>query len=614
MSGYEATFVDAQFGGDGTVFNLDGTYEPSGTTDGNLESLKNPVPLATQLQTDFTNLGADKEQYRAPLEPRAGRRSDDFTGLIGFCQTIALPTAQLATTIPARMDIDEWMRCAALYSLCGIADCYMNGGFAHNLRIHVPADGRNVSAMPWDMDFVFNAAASSPAILAAANLRRVIELPASKRLYYGHLHDLCQQTFTSAYMTPWMTHYGSVVGQNMAGQAGYIDARRTSVLSQLPAQTAFAITTNGGAPFTVNTSSATLDGTGWVNIREFRRADTGALVLATWPTLTTWRLSVALNFGENPITLQAYDFSGQLLEARSITITSTLQAPKPHDFLRITELNYHPAAPTGAELSASTDEDDFEFIEVRNLAPEILDISGCQFVAGIDFTFPPSTTLAPGESIVVARNLPAFQARYGTALRVAGVYGPADSLSNNGELIALVDATGALIESFTYDDDPPWPENADGFGYSLVAIAPHLPLDRNLASSWRSSSGPGGNPGTNDTTAFTGIAAADDDHDGLSAFLEYALATSETSAASGPGAWSITSSGSDLLFTFTRRVTADDVVYALEQSTDLVTWSGAPGNLINRIQTGAVLHETYRITPPAPIPSRLFVRLHVTGR
>jgi hypothetical protein len=527
---------------------------------------------------------------------------------------MALPTAQLAAQIPAHMYIDEWMRCSALYSLCGIADCYMNGGFAHNLRVHVPSDGRNVSAMPWDMDFVFNAAAGSSAILAGGNVRRVIELPANKRLYYGHLHDLCQQTFTSAYMSPWMTHYGSVVGQNMAGQAGYIDARRNAVLGQLPAQTPFAITTNGGAPFTVNASSATLDGTGWVNIREFRRADTGAVVPASWPTLTTWRLSVALNFGENPITLQAYDFSGQLLDSKSITITSTLQTPKPQDFLRISELNYHPAPPSGLELNASSDADDFEFIELRSFAPDILDISGCQFTAGVDFIFPANTTLAPGESILVVRNLPAFQARYSNALRVAGTYGPADSLSNNGELITLVDATGALIQSFTYDDDPPWPGNADGFGYSLIAIAPHLPLDRNLASSWRASSSAGGNPGTSDATTFTGVPDADDDNDGLNAFLEYFLGTSETSAASGPGAWSVAPSGGDLLFTFTRRLTADDVVYVLERSTDLVTWSVAPSTLMSSNQNGSVLQETYRISPPVPGSARLFVRLRASAR
>ena len=615
LGAYEQLWVNAQFGGDGTVFNFDGTYEPDTTSVFNdPESLKNPVPLAPQLQTDFTNLGDDKEQYRAPLEPRAGRRNDDFRGLIAFAKTMALPDAQLAAEIPAHMDVDEWMRCAALYSLCAIGDTYMTGGFAHNLRIHVPSDGRNVRALPWDMDFIFSVAPGAPAILAGGNLRRVIEIPANKRLYYGHLHDLCQQVFTSSYMLPWLAHYESVVGQSMTGRASYIDARRNAVLAQLPGQTPFAISTNGGAPFSVNSSTATLEGTGWVNIREFRRADTGAALPAVWLTLTTWRLTVALNYGENPIALQAYDFQGQLIDTKSITITSTLQVPKAQDFLRITELNYHPAAPTGAELNVSTDKDDFEFIELRNFAPATLDISGCQFTVGLDFTFPANTTLAIGESILVVRNTAALQARYGGALRIAGAYGPNDALSNNGETITLRDATGAEIESFTYSDQPPWPAGADGLGASLIAIAPHLRLDRNLASSWRASSTAGGNPGASDASTFTGAPDADGDFDGLSAFLEYAIGTSESSSASGAGSWSLAPSGADLLFTFTRRLTADDVVYELENSSDLAAWTPAASALVSSTQDGAVLQETHRISPPVPGQGRFFVRLKVTAR
>ncbi|MDB6174306.1 MAG: hypothetical protein JWL59_3617 [Chthoniobacteraceae bacterium] len=612
MAGYEQTFVDSQFDGDGSVYSLDGTYEPATTTNGNVESFKNPVPLATQFDTDFTSLGADKEQYRAPLEPRAGRRNDDFTGLIAFCQTMALPDAQLAQQIGARMDVDEWMRCAALYSLCGIADCYMNGGFSHNFRVHVPSDGQNVSALPWDMDFVFNATAGSSAILATKNLRRVIEIPANKRLYYGHLYDLCQTTFSSAYMTPWMTHYGSVVGQNMSAQSGYIEARRNSVLSQLPAQTAFAITTNNGAPFSVANSTIALDGTGWINIREFRRADTGAVVPATWTTQSTWRLTVALNFGENPITLQAYDFQGQLVGAKSITITSTLPSPIARDFLRITELHYKPAGPVGAELNVSTDRDDFEFIELRNLASDNLNIGGCAFIDGIDFTFPADTVLAAGERILLVRNIAAFQARYGTAPRIAGAYGPADALSNNGELITLVDATGAPIQAFNFDHAAPWPTGADGGGYSLIPIAPQLSLDRSSPSNWRASLALGGNPGAGDSTVFAGLPGIDADNDGLNAFLEYALGSSDT--ASGPGALTVVSTGADRRLSFSRRATADDVACVIESSTDFITWTTAPTELLTRVQTGGLLNETHRLLAPAAAQPRLFVRLRVDSR
>src|SRR5690606_5348278 len=161
---------------------------------------------------------------------------DDFAELIAFCQTMALLSWKLAQQILDRMDVDEWMRCAAIYSLCGIADTDMTGHRLHNLRVHVLGDVRNVRASPWDKDCTYNRAASSPAILAGYNLRRVLELPENKRLYYGHLHDLCQTTFTSGYMSPWMEHYGSVVGQNMVGRASYIDARRSAVLAQLPPQ------------------------------------------------------------------------------------------------------------------------------------------------------------------------------------------------------------------------------------------------------------------------------------------------------------------------------------------------------------------------------------------
>ncbi len=581
MAGYDSTFVDAQFGGEGTVFNLDGTYEPSTTTNGNPESLKNPVPLGPQLQSDFENRGPDKEQYRGFLDPRAGRRVDDFTGLIAFCQTMGLPSGQLAALIGARMDVDEWMRCTAMYSLCGLEDCYMTGGFRHNLRVWVPDDGMGVVALPWDMDFVFLKPTNSPPILATGNLRRVIDQSVSaRRSYYGHLHDLCNTVFTSSYMNRWLTHYGSVVGQSMASRSGYIDARRASVLAQLPPAVGFGITTNGGAPFSVNASSTTLAGTGWINIREFRRADTGAVLDAVWTGDSTWALTIGLREGVNEITIQTYDFQGALLDSEAITITNTLPTTDPRGALRITELMYHPAAPTGTETAASSNPEDFEFIELQNLGPVPLDIGYCQFTEGVNFTFPPNTALSPGEYIHVVRNLAAFQARYGNTPRVAGAYGSADALANSGERITLVDATGAVIESFTYGDGIPWPENADGAGYSLVAIAPQLGLDRNLAANWRSSAQIGGNVGGSDATSFSGVPNDDLDRDGLNAFLEYALGSSDN--VPNIAALSLDPNAGNPLLTFPRGLTADDAIIVIEAATTVGQWKPANASLISR--------------------------------
>lgn len=613
MAGYGGEFVSSQFGGDGTVFNLDITYEPATTTDGNFESLKNPVPLAAHVFSDFTNLGADKEQYRGQLEPRAGGRRDDFTGLIPFCQAMGDTSPAFAANIAARMDVDEWMRCAAIYSLFGIGDAYMTGGLQHNLRVHVPSDGMDVSALAWDMDFVHSAASNSPAILVGGNLLRVMNsVPGARHAYYGHLHDLCQTVFNSAYMTPWLAHYGSVVGQSFTGNASYIDSRRTSVLAQLPANVAFAITTNGGADFSVGTASTTLAGGGWVNVREIRRSDTGAAMPLTWTSDTAWQTDVALNFGTNPLTLAAYDHTGVQVGTDTITITSTLPAPVPRDSLRITELHYNPADPVGGEAAASSDNDDFEFIELRNIGTQPLDITGCAFTAGVDYIFPATTTLAAGEYIHVVRHVAAFRARYGNGPRVAGAYGPADGLVNSGETVTLRDATGAVIQSFAYGDDLPWPDNADGGGHSLVAIAPNFPLDRNVASSWRASATANGNPSASDAATFTGTPTDDADSDGLNAFLEYTLGRSDATPDAAVMALQREPAGTCLL-TFSSLLNADDAVLSIETATNLPAFNPVAATLIASSQAGTLLTQTWRISPPVGA-SQFFVRVRATSR
>ena len=117
-----------------------------------------------------------------------------------------------------------------------------------------------------------------------------------------------------------------------------------------------------------------------------------------------------------------------------------------------------------------------------------------QFTNGIDFTFAPSTTLTPGERIVVVRNQAAFESRYGTGLNVAGEFQSDSSLSNGGEKIKLDDASGSTIQDFTYDDSGNWPGRPDGKGASLEVI--DTAGDYDSASNWRSSNEYGGTPAT----------------------------------------------------------------------------------------------------------------------
>lgn len=164
--------------------------------------------------------------------------------------------------------------------------------------------------------------------------------------------------------------------------------------------------------------------------------------------------------------------------------------------LAITELNYNPLPPTAAELTqnAAWTNASFEFIELQNIGNQTLDLPGVKFIDGVlfDFTDSPIATLAPGQRVVVVSDLAAFRARYGNGPQVAGTY--TGTLSDNGELLALVDRDGGTIKSFTFDDGAGWPDRADGLGATLEVIS--TSGDFNAGSNWRASVEVGGTPAT----------------------------------------------------------------------------------------------------------------------
>ena len=324
LSVYSGVFVAEQYPVDGSVFNYDLTYEPSTTTDGTVEGIKLPVPLQNHLGTDFADLGQDKEQYREPFDMRHGTRADDFSGLIRLCQTMALPQPQFDAQIGGALAVDEALRIAALTILCGIGDIYYSGGLPHNLRLFTPEDGGPAHFLPWDMDFVFNAAANSSIYPGASyNFGKFMNHPATLRRYLSHVNDLCQTVFTTDYMNPWLTHYGSVVGQNYSGSANYIQSRRAYALSQLPAAQPFAITTHNGQDFLTNSPLLTLTGSGGLEISDLRLSDATIPLVLTWITATNWQATVPLALGTNCLTFLAYDRRSNVLGKASLTVTSS---------------------------------------------------------------------------------------------------------------------------------------------------------------------------------------------------------------------------------------------------------------------------------------------------
>ena len=124
--------------------------------------------------------------------------------------------------------------------------------------------------------------------------------------------------------------------------------------------------------------------------------------------------------------------------------------------LRISEIMYHPASEI-SDLKSQISE--AEFIELTNVGSETINLNLVRFAKGIEYTFP-SFELPPGGYCLLVKDLAAFEAVYGNKLPVVGQY--AGSLDNAGEKIELLDAAGAVIESFEYKDD--WFDLTDGHG------------------------------------------------------------------------------------------------------------------------------------------------------
>ena len=174
-------------------------------------------------------------------------------------------------------------------------------------------------------------------------------------------------------------------------------------------------------------SSISIAGEGWVDVRTIRLVEHEEPLEVTWTASQTWEVTVPLVAGPNVINLQAVDFQGNDLGSLfspgsdSITITSTAENRTPYEYLRITELHYHP-----------DEDDDLEFIELHNLSNRSLDLGGTKFSDGVEFTFDDGISMPGGAYALLVRDRVAFEAQHGTDLTIIGEYGPATSLSNRG--------------------------------------------------------------------------------------------------------------------------------------------------------------------------------------
>jgi hypothetical protein len=297
----------------------------------------------------------------------------------------------------------------------------------------------------------------------------------------------------------------------------------------------------------------------------------------------------------------------------------------------VSEIMYNPSEPTPAEVAAGFNNDNmFEYLEFQNISSDSVDMAGVSFPNGFTFEWPTANVnlriLAPGERAVIVGHLAGFNFRYapGPGVKIAGVFD--GNLGNGGEHLVM-SGPGGVIRDFSYEDDPPWPAEADGDGYSLVLNNPAANPDHNLAVNWRASYGINGTPGTAAGPAGPTAATAllDDDGDGMTNLMEHATGSSGSDPSSQ--SWPVTGSAPLLIppavlpenyltFTYTRGRAADGFSLEPLVSTALNTWQPLSTLFTLHSQTNnpdGSASLVWRSTEPASsLPPRIFLQVRAT--
>ncbi|MBT7068734.1 MAG: hypothetical protein HN919_20740, partial [Verrucomicrobia bacterium] len=507
MARYGDVFLSSQYdqGDDGFLYKYELIYQ---TTQDDANGFK--LPPASRISTAPVGLGSgtDVERYRWHFMTKNNRAQDNFDPIMAYNQHFGKSGTAFELGLDELVDVDELLRGFAYAVISGAGD-NVGAGSTHNGMYYVKPDGR-VTFLPHDMDYQYSATRS---IFPNNEVTKLTDTPsnpenaARRRIYLGHLYDIATTSWNDSYMSTWSTHLNTLDPDSYWSRTlTHMEDRANNVLGQINTSiplVSFSLTT--ASPLTVGSSTATVSGEGWVNVREFRisfEGVAGPLTAVEWTDGDSWTAQIPVFPGSHTYTIEAYDFSGALVGTDTIIVNNTSPGEPPSAAnLVVSELMYNPAAPTAAEVAAGViDADQFEFIELFNSGSDTLDLTALAFTNGIDYAFAdgPVTWLAAGNCIVLARDPAAFATRYATnALLLTGPYG--GKFGNGGEAVGLVGPYGAVIAEFTYSDGRSWPLAADGAGHALVptghGLAGQNEGSLSYGGNWRASTYIGGSPG-----------------------------------------------------------------------------------------------------------------------
>lgn len=177
-----------------------------------------------------------------------------------------------------------------------------------------------------------------------------------------------------------------------------------------------------------------------------------------------------------------------------------------------------------------------EFVELKLTGKSLESMSAVnlRLDGAVEFSFP-DEPLAENEIIVVTNDKFLFQTKYPNFSGRLFQWNSGFKLSNSGDVLEIkLDGPGDFDARF--DDNPPWPNLADGKGSSLVYIGGNSAY----ASSWAASKTQNGNPGSEDDPYYEHSSVRINEimpyHEGSESWIEFYNASS---GAADIGGWKV---------------------------------------------------------------------------
>lgn len=446
------------------------------------------------------------ERYRFTWRPRARTEPNDFADLFALVDAAnsTAPEPYTSATL-GLMDMRTCMRVWALQHMIGNWDSY---GYERgkNMYAYKPREG-GWKMVLWDLDLVLGKDSRGPTdgLFSTAGSEPVVSRmyghPPFVREYWCAMHELANIWMDPAVYSPLVdARYAAFRANSVpvdspdsgvsagasGGMRGWIAARRSYILSQIPSAS-FSV---AGTNFIQTANNyITLTGSAPVTAKDI--VVNGGTYPITWTTALGWTMRVPVGPGTNQLVVSAVDRAGNVLSNRTVTVNYTGAVVNPAGVVAINEIMYDPPV------------DQTSFVELFNTHSSFaFDLSNWR-VNGLSYTFPRGAALPPRSYLVLARNRGEFAKLYGGTRLVFDNF--EGGLDNDGETLTLLrpgnqPGEELVVDKVKYEARAPWLATAAGGGNSLQLIDPAQ--DHARVSNWGDGTGwrffsITGTPGTN---------------------------------------------------------------------------------------------------------------------